>query len=78
MREAAHRTGVPETTYREWEYGRQIRGEPYRKIAEAFNISVGMLFGEEEYLTLGPRPDLGGKFLRGNSSMVFVVYAQAA
>lgn len=47
MREAASRIGVPETTYREWEYGRQIRGsEAYRKIAKAFNISIAALFGE--------------------------------
>lgn len=45
MREAARRIGVPETTYREWEYGRAIRGEPYPKIAAAFGVSLEVLFG---------------------------------
>src|ERR1700692_1911040 len=40
MREAAKRIGVPETTYRDWEYGRAIRGEPYVQIARAFGISL--------------------------------------
>ena len=47
MRKAAQLIGVPETTYREWEYGRQIRGEPYLKIAKAFGISVSELLGAE-------------------------------
>ena len=47
MREAARRIGVPESTYREWEYGRKIRGEPYVKIAKAFGITLSELFGEQ-------------------------------
>lgn len=48
MRDAARRIGVPETTYREWEYGRQIRGaESYKRIARAFGVSLAELFGEE-------------------------------
>ena len=46
MREAARLIDVPETTYREWEYGRLIRGhEAYLKIAKGFNISLDELFG---------------------------------
>jgi transcriptional regulator with XRE-family HTH domain len=48
MRETAKLIGVPETTYREWEYGRAIRGEPYLKIARAFGISVEELFVTDE------------------------------
>jgi transcriptional regulator with XRE-family HTH domain len=48
MREAAKLIGVPETTYREWEYGRAIRGEPYLKIAEAFGVSVEELFSTDK------------------------------
>ena len=45
LRDASKLIGVPESTYREWEYGRQIRGhEPYIKIARAFGISVSELF----------------------------------
>lgn len=45
MREAARRIGVPETTYRDWEYGNAIQGEPYPRIAKAFGISLDELFG---------------------------------
>lgn len=45
IRETAKKIGVPESTYREWEYGRSIRGEPYLKIAKAFNISLDELLG---------------------------------
>jgi transcriptional regulator with XRE-family HTH domain len=48
MRDTAKLIGVPETTYREWEYGRAIRGEPYVKIAEAFGISLEDLLGSRE------------------------------
>ncbi|MBX3032963.1 MAG: helix-turn-helix transcriptional regulator [Bdellovibrionaceae bacterium] len=48
MRQAAHFVGVPESTYREWEYGRKIRGvEPYVKIAKAFGVSLDELLGAE-------------------------------
>jgi hypothetical protein len=40
MKEVARRIRVPETTYREWEYGRTIRGEPYVRIAETLGVSV--------------------------------------
>ncbi len=39
-RELARRIDVPETTYREWEYGRQINGQPYVKIAAALEVSL--------------------------------------
>lgn len=45
MREAAKRIGIPETTYREWEYGRAIQGEPYTKIAQVYDIRLNDLFG---------------------------------
>jgi len=51
MREAARLVGVPESTYREWEYGRQIRGEPYVRIAKAFSVSLDELFGHETTTT---------------------------
>lgn len=50
MREMARRVGVPETTYREWEVGRAIQGEPYVKMSEALGVSLS------ELLT-GERPD---------------------
>ncbi len=38
--EVARRVGVPVSTYREWEYGRAIRGEPYLALAQVFEVSV--------------------------------------
>ena len=45
QREVARRIGVNESTYRQWEYGTTISGEPYPKIAEAFGITLDELFG---------------------------------
>jgi transcriptional regulator with XRE-family HTH domain len=36
----ARAIGVPASTYREWEYGRAIRGEPYVKMAEVLKVSL--------------------------------------
>jgi transcriptional regulator with XRE-family HTH domain len=46
MREVATAIGVPLTTYREWEYGRAIRGEFLIKLAKFFGISAEDLFGQ--------------------------------
>jgi transcriptional regulator with XRE-family HTH domain len=45
QREAARRIGVSESTYRAWEYGNAIQGEPYPQIAKSFGISLDELFG---------------------------------
>lgn len=50
MRDLARLIDVPETTYREWEYGRAIRGEPYVKIARALGVSLEDLLGDEVQL----------------------------
>lgn len=48
IKEMAEKVGVPLTTYREWEYGRAIKGEPYVKIAQALAIGLGeLLCGEK-------------------------------
>lgn len=46
VRTMAKKLKVPESTYREWEYGRAIRGEPYVKIAEVLEVSLQELFGQ--------------------------------
>jgi transcriptional regulator with XRE-family HTH domain len=46
MRDLARLINVPETTYREWEYGRAIRGEPYVKLAKALGVSLEDLLGD--------------------------------
>lgn len=40
LQEVSSRTGIPASTYKEWENGRQIRGEPYMILAELFQVSV--------------------------------------
>ena len=43
--ECAKALSVSPSTYREWEYGRSIIGEPYPKMAELFEVSLSDLFG---------------------------------
>lgn len=44
MKEVARLIGVSESTYREWEYGREIRGEkPYEKLALVLQTSLSEL-----------------------------------
>lgn len=38
--EVALKSGIPASTYKEWENGRQIRGEPYLILAEIFQVSL--------------------------------------
>jgi transcriptional regulator with XRE-family HTH domain len=47
MIECAKYIKVSPSTYRDWEYGRSISGEPYQKIAKLFNVSISELFGNE-------------------------------
>jgi transcriptional regulator with XRE-family HTH domain len=40
--------GVSPSTYREWELGREIKGEPYMKLAQLLDVSLNeMLTGEK-------------------------------
>ena len=47
VKEVAAQLRVPMTTYREWENGRAIQGEPYMKIAEVFEIGLSELMTGE-------------------------------
>lgn len=38
--EVANTAGIAVSTYREWEHGRQIKGEPYEKIAQALGVTL--------------------------------------
>jgi transcriptional regulator with XRE-family HTH domain len=38
--EVAKKLEVSPSTYREWEQGRQIQGEPYQKLALLFEVSL--------------------------------------
>jgi len=51
LAEAATLSGVPVSTYKEWENGRQIRGEPYVALAQTYQISLQeLLTGEKSQL----------------------------
>ena len=40
IKDIAVRVGVAESTYRDWENGRKIQGEPYQKLSDALGIDV--------------------------------------
>jgi transcriptional regulator with XRE-family HTH domain len=40
VKDVAKAIGVPVSTYREWEYGRTIRGEPYVNLSILFEVSL--------------------------------------
>lgn len=46
---AANAVGVSVSTYRDWENGRMIMGEPYIELAKLFGISVADLLGVSTY-----------------------------
>lgn len=48
IKEVSERANIPVTTYREWESGREITGEPYVKLAYALNVTLyELLTGEK-------------------------------
>ena len=40
VKEVADFLAVAQSTYREWENGRQIRGEPYTQLAKIFKVGI--------------------------------------
>lgn len=46
--ECAQAVGVSASTYRDWEYGRAITGEPYIKMAQVLRVSLSVLLGGED------------------------------
>lgn len=46
--QVASEIGVAVSTYREWEHGRAIKGEPYVKLARLFEVSVYKLMTGQE------------------------------
>lgn len=52
VKRIAEELGVAESSYREWENGRQIQGEPYLKLAEILQVPLRVLLGgPEEQMT---------------------------
>lgn len=48
LQQVARAIGVPASTYRDWEYGKAIRGEPYEKLAELFGVSLRDLLASKK------------------------------
>ena len=48
IKEVAEKIGVPLTTYREWEHGRKIVGEPYAALANLLGVSIYELITGEK------------------------------
>lgn len=46
--EVATAIGVATSTYRDWESGRAITGNPYKKMTEIYEVSLAQLFGIQE------------------------------
>jgi transcriptional regulator with XRE-family HTH domain len=47
VKDVASKLGVAESTYRDWENGRKIQGEPYLELSKILNLPLGELFGVE-------------------------------
>lgn len=48
VKEVADKIGVPVTTYREWEHGRKIVGEPYLELSKVFEVGLYELITGEK------------------------------
>lgn len=47
-KEVAQQLEIAESTYRDWENGRKIQGEPYLDISRVLDIPLGELIGAEQ------------------------------
>lgn len=48
VKKVAEDIGVSESTYRDWENGRKISGEPYERIAKALNMPILKLITDQD------------------------------
>ena len=47
IKKIAQSLNISPSTYREWEYGRKIQGEPYLAICQLYQISLNELFSNQ-------------------------------
>jgi transcriptional regulator with XRE-family HTH domain len=47
MKALAEKIGVSRSTYRDWEYGAKIQGQPYLKMSQALGVTVYELLSGE-------------------------------
>ena len=74
IRGAATALDLPISTYRDWEYGKAIRGEPYQKLAELFEVTL------DELLIGYPRekPEFMSHLLNAQQSLELAIKAAKA
>ena len=46
--EVAKKVGVSPSTYRDWEYGREIKGEPNQSICDVYSVTLSYLITGKE------------------------------
>ena len=51
VEEFAQKLNVPVTTYRDWEKGRSIQGQPYIEIAKVLEVPLGSVLGVPELVS---------------------------
>jgi transcriptional regulator with XRE-family HTH domain len=51
QKQVAERAGISASTYRDWEYGKKIKGEPYVDLASALRVSITELFTDKKVVT---------------------------
>lgn len=51
QKQVADRAGISASTYRDWEYGKKIKGEPYIELALALNVTMTELFTDKKFVT---------------------------
>ena len=48
-KDVAQKLNIPVSTYRDWELGTQITGEPYRELSSLFKVTLNsLMYGEEK------------------------------
>jgi transcriptional regulator with XRE-family HTH domain len=74
IRDVAAAIKVPISTYRDWEYGKAIRGEPYQNLAELFEVTL------DELLIGYPRekPEFLSHLLEAQKSLELAIRAAKA
>ncbi|MNJ96839.1 transcriptional repressor DicA [compost metagenome] len=59
QKQVADQLGIAASTYRDWEYGKQIKGEPYLDLAGVFQVSLTELMtGNKEKVSAKILEDL--------------------
>ncbi|RYZ83441.1 MAG: XRE family transcriptional regulator [Proteobacteria bacterium] len=58
QKDVAAQAGISASTYRDWEYGKKIMGEPYVNLALALNVSITELFTDKKLVAANIHQEL--------------------